>query len=578
VSIGTWLRERLTSARTSGLAPLNPSHIPAPSFAYVAGWVLVMILVIEAVTGAALAAFYAPTTTDAWASVAYIQDQMNAGWLIRGLHHHGASALVIVAGIHLAHTAIRGAYRKPREIVWWLGLVLFLLVLAFAITGYVLRWDQSGYWANQVEVGIAAGTPIVGGAIKQLMIGGNEYGNLTLTRFYALHVAVLPGIVMLYVLVHVVLSRRHGVATPTERTGAGISRWPQQTFRTALACAVAFAALLAYVVSVHGADLAAPADPSAAFDARPLWYFRWLFALRKLAGSAEQLVAMAVPAIVIGGLAMLPFIDATRDGNAPRSIFVRRLVAGVVGGLFALIAALTVMSYVSDAGDSALAKRVEESNVLATRMRALAAKNGVPATGPQHLLETQPMYRGRALFAQYCASCHDDKSKDRVGPIIAVGHGSRAWLRGMLVTPSGDPFWGKTKLAKAEEAMKPVDLAPAQLDELVEALYAEGGAADVDTAKRDRGRTIFNDACNDCHSLEEGMGGGGGPGLGTLKSRGWYVSFIGNPKSALHMGPDKSEMPRFDKDLSFADRDLIAEYLVWLKSATPAQLSALGPL
>jgi mono/diheme cytochrome c family protein len=236
------------------------------------------------------------------------------------------------------------------------------------------------------------------------------------------------------------------------------------------------------------------------------------------------------------------------------------------------------MSFVNDAGDAALIKRVEESNAVATRMRALAATNGVPATGPSHLLETQPMYRGRALYAQYCASCHDDKSKDRKGPIIATGHGSRAWLKGMLVTPSGDAYWGKSKLAKTEEAMKPVEMAPEQLDELVEALYAEGGASDVDAAKRDRGKVVFNEACNDCHSLEEGMGGGSGPGLGTLKSRGWYVSFISNPKSALHMGADKSEMPRFDRDLSITDRDLIAEYLVWLRSATPEQLGALGPL
>jgi len=109
VSVGAWIRERFTASRTSGLAPANPTLIPAPSFAYVAGWVLVMFLVIEATTGAALAAFYAPTTTDAWASVAYVQDQVSAGWLIRGLHHHGASALVLVSGLHLVETTLRGA-------------------------------------------------------------------------------------------------------------------------------------------------------------------------------------------------------------------------------------------------------------------------------------------------------------------------------------------------------------------------------------------------------------------------------------------------------------------------------------
>lgn len=550
--------------------------VQSPSFAYVAGWVLVMLLVLQAVTGAALAAFYAPTTTDAWASVAYMQDQMNAGWLIRGLHHHGASALVIVAGIHLAQTALYGAYKKPRELVWWLGIVLLLLVLAFAITGYVLRWDQAGYWANQVEVGIAAGTPVVGDAMKKLLIGGNDYGNLTLTRFYALHVAVLPALVTLLVVVHIRLSRRHGATPHWKRsTAAAVARWPLQTFRNAVGMAVAFAILLAYTVSTHGADLAAPADPTAAFDARPLWYFRWLFALRALAGSAEQIVAMVVPAIVIGLLVALPFLDAQPERRNPRR---RPLAIGALAGLFALIGALTVVSLVGDASDDAYKERVHKSEVHASRLRALAKSYGVPASGPQDLLAQQPMYRARALYAQRCASCHDDGSKDRKGPIIGPGHGNRAWIKGFLLAPSGDSYWGRTKLAKTEEAMKPVEMGTTEIDELVEALYAEGGATDVDQAKRERGKNIFGNACTDCHSLEEGMGGGSGPGLAGMKSRAWYTSFISNPKSAVHMGADKSEMPRFDTDLSLVDRDRIAEYLVWLRTATKADVDRLGPL
>src|SRR5512143_1829992 len=107
----------------------------------VLGWSLVMLLVVEALTGAALAAFYSPSSTDAWASVAYVQDQMPWGWLVRGLHFHAASAIVIVSGVHLVQVAVAGSYReRPRA--WWLGLVLALLVLGFAISGYVLRWDQ----------------------------------------------------------------------------------------------------------------------------------------------------------------------------------------------------------------------------------------------------------------------------------------------------------------------------------------------------------------------------------------------------------------------------------------------------
>jgi ubiquinol-cytochrome c reductase cytochrome b subunit len=539
-----------------------------PSFAYVFGWVLVLLLVVEAITGTALAAFYSPSTTNAWASVAYVQDRMPLGWLVRGLHYHGASALVIVAGVHLAQTAFWGAYRKPREVVWWIGVVLLLLVLGFTITGYVLRWDQAGYWANRVEVGIAAGTPIAGGAIKRLAIGGNEWGNLTLTRFYALHVIVLPGIVLLGVAAHVWLARKHG-ATPRVAGGAAVARWPAQSLRNVVAMAGVFAVLLAYVVQMHGADLAAPADPSAPYDARPLWYFRWLFELRELTGSYEKVAALVAPALVAGFLIVLPLADRGKS---------RTKWLGAVAGMLAVIAGLTIVSLAGDGNDTELGKREQIAARDASRARELAKEYGVPATGPHELAAMQPMYRARALFAQKCKGCHDADSNDRKGPIIAAGHGDRAWLRGFLKTPSGPAYWGKTKLGQGDDAMKPVELPDQELDDLVELLYAQSGAIDADTAKRDRGKAIFDNACNECHAIDEGVAGASAPGLGMLGSRDWYTGFIGNPKSTVHMGAERSEMPRFDKDLSIVDRDALAGYLTWLRTATPKDVASLGAL
>jgi ubiquinol-cytochrome c reductase cytochrome b subunit len=550
--------------------------VPGPSFAYVFGWTLVMLLAVEAITGAALSAFYAPTTTDAWASVAYVQDRMPGGWLIRGLHFHGASALVIVAGIHLLQTALFGAYKKPRELTWWLGIVLLLLVLGFAITGYVLRWDQAGYWANQVEVGIAAGTPMVGGTIKKLLIGGNDYGNLTLTRFYTLHVVLLPALTTLVVIFHVVLARRHGTTPRWDKSDEkAVPRWPTQTLRDVIAMAVVFAALLVYTAHAQGVDLAAPADPGSAYDARPLWYFRWLFQLRHLFGSYEQLAAMVAPAIVAGFLVALPIVDASPFYDPTT----RKRWLGVLAVLFAAVGLLTLMSFTDDRGDKDLAKRQAFAAKRADEARALAAKSGVPATGPQDLFATSlPMYRARILYAQRCSSCHDATSKDRKGPIIGPGHFTRNWIRGFLKAPSAEPYWGHTKLAKTDDAMKPVDIEGADLEDLVELIYAQSGAHDVIPSKRDRGKAVFEKACTDCHSVDEGVAGGSGPGLGGVGSRDWYTSFIGNPKSPVHMGEAMSEMPRFDKDLSIVDRDALAEYLVWLRTATKADLDALGEL
>ena len=553
-----WLRERLPAAERA--------TVPGPSFAYVLGAVLVMLLGVEAITGAALAAFYAPSTTDAWASVAYVQDRMPLGWLVRGLHYHGASALVIVAGVHLVQTAAFGAYKKPREITWWLGVLLLVLVLVFAVTGYVLRWDQAGYWANQVEVGIAAGTPLVGGSIKKLAIGGNEYGNLTLTRFYALHVFVMPALVALVTVAHVALARRHGLTS--RKDAKRVARWPQQTLRDVIAMAIAFGVLLVYTAQTGGAELAAPADPSAAYDARPLWYFRWLFELRELAGSLEGLVALAVPALFAGFLLALPLVD-TRPG--------RKRWLAALAGMLGVVAILTIVSFATDASDGELAKRQDKAALVASRARALAAKNGVPVTGAQDSFKTAPMWRARSLYAQRCAGCHAADSKDRKGPILAPGLHSRAWFAGFLKEPSGHAYWGLTKLAKTDDAMKPVDLHGADLDAVVEVLYAQTGASDVVAARRDQGKATFDKACTDCHSLDEGVAGGSGPGLGGVGSRDWFTSFISNPKSPVHMS-GASEMPRFDKDLSIVDRDALAEYLVWLRTATQQDLDALGPL
>ena len=572
-----FIRERTGIHRLSPGAPAGIKSMieGGPSFAYVFGAVLVFLLGLEALTGLALAAFYSPSSTDAWGSVAYLEDQAGWGWLVRGLHHHGAGATVVVTGAHLVQTAISGAYKRPRELVWWLGIALLVLVLAWAITGYVLPWDQAGYWANRVEVGIAAGTPIVGGLIKQLAVGGNDYGNLTLTRFYMLHVALLPVLVTGLVIAHILLARRHGL-TPI-RAGRLTPRWPNQALLDVTAMAIVFAVLLAVVASQGGVGLAAPADPSQAYDARPLWYFRWLFELRELAGPAEQFVAMAAPAIVAGYLIALPILDKGRE----RSVRHRRQWLGGVAGVLALIGALTVMSFARDAGDTELAKRRAEADRLALRARELARQYGVPAAGGGEIWSMAPMWRGRVLFAKMCAGCHDAASdpKDRIGPIIEPGFGDRAWLRAFIKAPSDPRFWGKTKLVKTDAAMRSaaqLEVPPETVDELAELLVAQAGATDVDPQKVVRGKAAF-EKCSDCHSLDEGVSGSG-PALFGLHSRAYYLSFVSNPKLPVHMGPDKSEMPRFDGDLSLADRDALAEYLTWLRTATPADLDRLGPL
>ena len=245
-----------------------------------------------------------------------------------------------------------------------------------------------------------------------------------------------------------------------------------------------------------------------------------------------------------------------------------------------MIGGLTVASLASDAGNDELVKREAKAEQRATLARKLARNNGVPASGAGDVFLAGPLARGRALFDGRCKSCHDAQSKDRKGPIIAPGHGNRAWLKAFIKNPSGDEFWGRTKLVKTEAAMKSFDqMQPADLENIVELIYSESGASDVAADKHKRGMDVFENACSDCHSREDGMPGSSAPGLAGVGSRAYYLSFISNPKSALHMGHDKdrSQMPRFDKELTLAERDALAEYLVWLRTATPADLAALDP-
>lgn len=568
-AIRTYLRERGLSGAGA------PATIGGASFAYVFGAVLVFLLVLQAVTGIALAAFYSPSSTDAWASVAYVQDQVALGWFVRGVHYHGASALVIVAGLHLVQTALVGAYKKPRELVWWLGLLLMVLLLAWAVTGYVLRWDQAGFYANKVEMEITAATPLVGGVVKKLALGGNDYGNLTLTRFYGLHVLVLPAIVGAVTWGHVALGRKLGATPLHARERPSVPRWPEQTLRNAIAIAMVLTVLMVYVVAVHGVELAAPADPSQSYDARPLWYFRWLFELRELSGRAEKIVALVVPAVVAGALVALPLVD-----REPTRALRRRLpYLGGLAGLLAAIAGLTAASFVADARNGKLAERVAAADRRAQLARKLARDNGVPATGAADVFMTSPMARGRALFATKCKNCHDNDSMERKGPVIGPGHGNREWIRAFVKNPGGQLFWGLTKLAKTDAAMKSFSQMPqADLDGIVELIYSESGATDTDADRRKHGLEVFEIACSDCHSHDDGMPGSSAPGLAGVGTRAYYRSFISNPKSAFHMGKDKSQMPRFDKELGVTDIDALAEYLVWLRTATQADLDQLDPV
>ena len=557
-------------------------------WAYVFGSTLLGSFLIQVITGIALMTSYAPSEKTAWASVHYIQFQQAGGWLVRGLHHFGAQAMVILLGAHMTQVAFFGAYKRPREVTWWLGLSLLAITLGFALTGYLLPWDQKGYWATRVATNIAGSIPLVGDAQQRLLQGGSEYGSLTLTRFYALHVVVLPALLAALVGAHVALFRRHGV-TPSPKADVKRSDpfFPSQLGKDLGASVAVLAVVLALALREHGAPLDAPADPASDYPARPEWYFLALFQLLKyFHGPLELLGTVGIPMIVGGYLFALPLLD-----RAPSTALrgrVRALVPLVAIGVAAV--ALTLQATYQDTMNAPFQKERAKADVRA-RAAARLAMNGVPPEGPLAMMKRDPELRGPELFDARCATCHTlgdhGTEKDRTAANL-TGWSTESWILAMLHDPDGDARFGRTAL-KGE--MPSVDVPPKETvagwkpmseDDMRAAVAFLAAQADEpgepiptsalrkDPARVARGKVVIKARCTTCHLLEgEGDDGGQGlaPELAGYGSLAWVRAQIANPSSKTTYRDNaldpvrKGHMPRFDVELAPDDIDLLARWV-----------------
>ncbi|MEP6663207.1 MAG: cytochrome b N-terminal domain-containing protein, partial [Verrucomicrobiota bacterium] len=285
-------------------------NIPGGSrWRYVWGSTLTFTLAIQIITGLALWMAYSPSSQTAWESVFYIQNEMWGGWFLRGLHHYTAQAMNILLVLHLMQVVIDGAYKAPREVNFWFGVILMLLVLALSLTGYLLPWDQKGFWATKVATNIAGITPVIGPGLQKIIIGGSDYGHHTLTRFFALHAGVLPAAIIGLLVAHIYLFRRHGITCKEPFKSVDTAFWPDQVLKDAVACLAVLAAVLFLIVRHHGADLGAPADPSEPYSAaRPEWYFLFLFQFLKFfPGGTELWGAIIIPGLLVTIIFLMPW-------------------------------------------------------------------------------------------------------------------------------------------------------------------------------------------------------------------------------------------------------------------------------
>jgi quinol-cytochrome oxidoreductase complex cytochrome b subunit len=191
--------------------------VPKVNWFYTLGSATLFVALNQAVTGILLTIYYVPTPDHAYDSVQFITQEVAAGWMIRGLHHWGASAMVVLCILHMLRVIFSGAYKFPREVTWWTGVILLVVVIGFGFTGYLLPWDQKAFWATTVGTRIAGVTPVIGDTLLRLLRGGEELSAVTLARFYGIHVWVLPATLLLLIGFHMYLVIRIGISAVPKR-------------------------------------------------------------------------------------------------------------------------------------------------------------------------------------------------------------------------------------------------------------------------------------------------------------------------------------------------------------------------
>ena len=548
---------------------------------YVWGSTLVFFFSVQVITGLFLWMAYSPSTQTAWESVYFIQNQMWGGWFLRGLHHFVAQAMTVLLVLHLMQVVIDGAYKAPREVNFWSGVILLLMVLALSLTGYLLPWDQNGYWSTAVVTNLVGINPGIGNGLQAVIVGGTSYGHQTLTRFFALHAGVIPGAIIAFIVGHVYLFRRHGITPKEPRTRPDQGFWPEQILRDAVACLAVLLVVIFFILRDHGAPLGAPADPTEQFSAaRPEWYFLFLFQLLKyFPGRAEFLGAIVLPGLLLVVLIAIPYIGRWKLGHRFNLGFLWVMLAGA--GL------LTWRARVEDAKDPEYLAAAALSERDAARAVELS-NNGIPVTGATTLMHDDAYTQGPRIFSRNCASCHRYDGHDGLGnplPADSISgsdlkdFGSREWLTGFFdeAKVSTPRYWGGTvhkdgdMIAWINEHVPTTDAQKAERRSVIMALSAEATLPSQqvvdqrDTAAIAVGRLMLRDTtkgCAACHKFHDA--GKDSPDLTGYASAEWLRAFITDAAHERFYGDNNDRMPSYGTEKSLSEKE-IALVSDWLR-------------
>src|SRR6266480_4646365 len=354
---GNWFDSRLSVRAT--LMPMMrhpiPREVAGPmGWWYVFGSASLTLLIVQILTGIGLALVYVPSADKAYDSLLYLNYDQSLGWFLRALHYYAGSGMVVLVLAHATQVFLHGAYKYPRELTWVVGVFLLLCTLGMFFSGQVLRWDPDAYWGLAVGGSMAGRVPAVGPWLVELLLGGPVIGGNSLSRFFTLHVFVIPALLLIFLAIHLWLVIKKGVSAPPVPGQAVNPQTYDTEYQQELKTGVPFLgeamlkdiffSALAVIVVVVIAALVGPKGPTGppnpilgGANPRPEWPFLWLFGLLSLSpAAAETFVILVFPVILILALFVVPLIS-NRGERAPRGRPVAVLAVVVIYTVFAAL-------------------------------------------------------------------------------------------------------------------------------------------------------------------------------------------------------------------------------------------------
>jgi quinol-cytochrome oxidoreductase complex cytochrome b subunit/cytochrome c2 len=432
--------------------------------AYVFGSALLFIFVSQIVTGVFLAMYYVPSADHAHTTVWYITKEVSGGSFLRSIHSYGSSAIVIVLLLHIIQTFVYGSYKGRRELLWVVGCILFALMLGMAFTGYLLPWDQKAYFATTVETNMLSEVSLVGNWLKQILRGGTEMGTLTLSRFFVLHVFLIPALIFLFVAQHIYLFRKAGAAGPISADPINPNLPTEPFYPKQLIMDMGFALLIVIFLGVLAwkipVMLGPKADPSeTVFLPRPEWYYIPVFQyLKYWKGWTSVVGILVIPGILGLLLVGLPFFDRSLE----RRPWKRPFSVGTFAAVFVVLGFFGVQSHRQDLKSPGVAAQLDKQRQLEEEFMKQRFQPEVAGAAGGGAPSNPAFEKGQSPFtAQGCDACHGEKGAGTAAAPKLVGIGNKydsAKLESLLKAPTS---------AMQAGGMGPVDLKQEDLDALV---------------------------------------------------------------------------------------------------------------